>query len=446
MANHRWIPILVFLAGHVGFASADGQEPRQEPRVAMRGVAPKALAAVDELMDRYLIDKNAPGAALAIVKDGRLVLARGYGWADIERREPVEPDAKFRIASLSKSITAVGILQLVEQKKLAMDTKIYDLLDLGQYADTEEARARVDPRLKQVTIAQLLRHTGGFDRDDSLDPMFHSIEIARAMRTRPPASTTDIIAYMTTRPLDFTPGMDYAYSNFGYCLLGRAIEKATGKRYDEFIAEGILKPLGMRHTQLGKTLSADRAEGEVLYYAEGRVGPAVVGPIGRGVPLPYGAWYLEAMDSHGAWLSSAVDLARFLTAFDRTEDRNGDRNGDRPGGRPLLSAEMTKRMFARPNDAAGYRGEAPKRAYYTCGWMARGLESGTIYWHAGSLDGTAAIMVRRPGGVHWVALFNARSGPRGEHLADSLTAPLDRVTGQIETWPDIDLFESKDWK
>src|SRR6185295_18883724 len=102
---------------------------------------------------------------------------------------------------------------------------------------------------------------------------------------------------------------------FGYCVLGRIIERVTSSAYEEHIRREVLMPLGIRRMRLGKTLAAQRADGEVRYYDErDRTGLAVVGTIGERVPTPYGAWSLEAMDAHGGWIGSAVDLVRFASA------------------------------------------------------------------------------------------------------------------------------------
>ena len=98
--------------------------------------------------------------------------------------------------------------------------------------DLEEPKkgAKFDRRWREVTIHQLLQHTGGWDRDKSFDPMFHNNQICEELKIPSPALQKDIIRYMVRQPLDFNPGERYAYSNFGYCLLGRVIEKVTGMR------------------------------------------------------------------------------------------------------------------------------------------------------------------------------------------------------------------------
>src|SRR5262249_18640396 len=154
--------------------------------------------------------------------------------------------------------TAAAILRLIEMGKLKLGDHAFELLKLAPPADAEP-----EPRLKQITIRQLLQHTAGFDRAKSFDPMFRPNIIAKALGTTPPAEPEHIIRYMLGQKLDFDPGARYAYSNFGYCVLGRVVEKVTGKSYDAFVREQILKPLHMDDTQLGKTLQ--HAKGEVKY-------------------------------------------------------------------------------------------------------------------------------------------------------------------------------------
>src|SRR6202044_1462244 len=126
----------------------------------------------------------------------------------------------------------------------------------------------------------------------------------------------DIIRYMLRQPLQFEPGTKSVYSNFGYCLLGRVIEKASGLGYEEYIRKEVLAPLGIQRMHIGHSLLKDRRPDEVHYYAGKKQFPAVVGPdLGMPVPAPYGSWNHEALDSHGGWIASAGDLVRFAAAF-----------------------------------------------------------------------------------------------------------------------------------
>ena len=252
-------------------------------------------------MEKVVREHHVPGAALAVARNGRIVYARGYGYADRDKKEPVEPNSLFRIASVTKPFTAVAVLQLVEKGKLHLNDKVFHVLELKEPIGPN---IKFDERWKQITILELLQHRGGWDRDKSFDPMFRSPAICKEMNVKPPADQEAIIHYMLRRPLDFDPGERYAYSNFGYCLLGRVIEKVSKKRYEAYVKEKVLAPLGIERMHQGRTLANERAKGEVRYY-DGE-GIAIMGPhIGMREPEPYGCWCLESMDSHGGWIASA---------------------------------------------------------------------------------------------------------------------------------------------
>ncbi|MCP3694044.1 MAG: beta-lactamase family protein, partial [Planctomycetaceae bacterium] len=163
-----------------------------------------------------------PGASLAVTRAGKLVYARGFGYADLAKKQPVQPGSQFRVASLSKPITAVAILQLVDQGKLKLTDHVFTILKPKPVF--ENPTDKMDPRLRQVTILHCLQHSGGWDRSASFDPMFQSVRIARSLGVEPPARAEHVIRFMMGKPLDFDPGTRYAYSNYGYCLLGRVIE------------------------------------------------------------------------------------------------------------------------------------------------------------------------------------------------------------------------------
>ncbi len=168
----------------------------------------------DDFMNGLLTKHKIPGGSLAVVKDGRLLMARGYGMADPANKVQAQPDSRYRIASLSKFITAVTVLHLVEQGKLTLDQKAFALLpDLTAPFGTQE-----DDRLSSITIANLLTHTGGWDDSSAgsgFDPMFASPTITAALGVSGPASSENTIRYMRGQKLDFDPGLYYRYSNFG---------------------------------------------------------------------------------------------------------------------------------------------------------------------------------------------------------------------------------------
>lgn len=415
-----------------GPGGASAREPETDPaRVVMTGVHDPRLECFDRLMRGFLAANRVPGAALAVTRDGRLVYARGFGFADLEKAEPVRPHALFRIASVSKPLTAVTVLHLIDQGKLRLNSKILNLI--GPEPGGGDGLP-ADPRWVRITVGEVLQHRGGWDPALSFDPMFRSVVIAREFHAEPPAGPALVVRSMLRRPLDFDPGSRFAYSNFGYCVLGRVIEKVTGEPYGEAVQSRVLRPLGIdpRAIRLGRTLPAGRAPGEVHYYDEkGRTGPAVVGrPIGRTVPEPYGAWSLEAMDAHGGWVASAPALVKFASAFDH------------PARCKVLTAWAVAAMFARPPGPAGFEPDGtPKDAYHGCGWSVRPVgRDAANTWHNGALAGTASILVRRSDGLNWAVLFNTRDDSDGHVLAAKVDPLVHQAAELVRVWPDKNLF------
>ncbi|MCH5377118.1 MAG: beta-lactamase family protein, partial [Planctomycetes bacterium] len=249
-------------------ASVVGEERSDSaPCVVSTGETDPRMESFDRMMCEFVNEHHVPGAALAVTDQGRLVYARGFGYADVESRQAVTATSLFRIASLSKPITAVAVLQLIEQGRLHMDDKVFEILTFEPHLPDGSS---CDDRLRAITIRHLLEHRGGWDRDRSFDPMFQSVRFAEMLGVRPPAEPEHIIRCMLGQPLDFDPGERYAYSNFGYCLLGRVIEAVTGQSYERYVQERVLAPLGIRSMRIGKTRLNERAENEVHYYDSGR--------------------------------------------------------------------------------------------------------------------------------------------------------------------------------
>ncbi|MDA0588329.1 MAG: serine hydrolase [Planctomycetota bacterium] len=402
-----------------------GWNPDQDPHSIKTGKSADELTRLDELMQSMIEKHRLPGAALAVTHKGRLVHARGYGYADVEAREPATPQSLYRIASISKPVTAVAILQLVDQGKLNLDTPVFKILD--GYEPYLEGDAKFDERQNDITIQHLLQHRGGWDRGKSFDAMFQPIRFAEALGAKPPAGPTEITRMMLGLPLDFDPGTQYAYSNYGYCLLGRVIEKLTDQPYDAYVKEHVLAPIGVTSMSIGKTHLEGRQKNEVRYYSQ-FVGESVFAKDLRlRVPSPYGAWHLEAMDSHGAWIASAVDLARFATAFDDPEKCY------------LLKPQSVRAFLTHPSGKA--EDQSKPGSYYGLGWSVSVSEAGQpTASHGGSLPGTNTALIRRPDGINIAVLFNTRATPHTGSITSDAVPQLEQAVKSVASWPAHDLF------
>lgn len=365
-----------------GFLVLDSQA--QTPDKSNIPFAP--IPEIDSMMEEFLAGQKVPGASLAIAQQGRLVYARGYGLA--EKGSPVQSNHLFRIASISKPITAIAILQLVEKGKLKLGDRVTDVLG---FEPLLEGEAQADPRWKEITIKQLLQHRAGFNRDKSFDPMFRSLDIARVAKKPAPADTSDIIHYMMGRKLDFDPGAEYSYSNFGYCLLGRVIEKKSGVDYESFVRANVLAPLGISQMRIGKSLENLRLPNEVAYHPPGDKKFNSVFPPYEPVKQAYGNWNQESLDAHGGWIASASDLVRLASSLDENAKTRA------------LGKDLVKTMFSRPDAKTD-------PVFYALGWQVRQVAPAKMNaWHTGLLPGTSTILVRRHDGFTWAVLFNGSS-------------------------------------
>lgn len=397
------------------------------------GDARPELAAFDGWMQSFMTEHQIPGGSLAIVRDGKLVYARGFGWADRDAKEPVQAESLFRIASVSKPITAVAILQLVERGKLKVEDKVLAHL---QYEPHIEEGGQFDERWRQVTIAHCLSHSGGWDRGVSYDPMFQALRMAKSLKVELPILPEHIIRYQLGQPLDFDPGERYAYSNFGYSLLGRIIEKVTGQPYEKYVQDEVLGPLGVTRAMIGGSLESQRAPGEVHYYdVKNGSGTAIVGAGAgeRKTPISYGTWRQETLDAHGGWIASAPDLAKFAAAFDVLDDGAKTRSG-------LLKPETVKQMFGLHVGMPSADDKTKIVAHYGYGWMLKDELAADgkhvlVARHGGALPCTAASLMHFPDGTNLAVLFNLGQTPDGKFLGRQIEPRLTELVRGVKAWP-----------
>jgi N-acyl-D-amino-acid deacylase len=382
----------------------------QGPGIPITGKSDPVAAPFDAAMTLILRRHGVPGGTLAVTKNGKLLYARGFGYADIAGRAPVQPTTIFGLASVSKPLTATAVFVLIEEGKLKLDDRAFDHLK----GVRPPRGARVDPRLRQITIRQLLDHSGGWDRNKSGEPITWSQRISLATGARLPLSAEQFVSFMMGVPLDFAPGTRQAYSNLGFIILGLVIEKVSGESYDAFVRRKVLAPAGIKRAVL---LSQERrpVPGLSLRYLAGMAPPLPPSPL----PLA---------DASGGWSLSAVDLARFVTALD----------GRR--GKALLSPRSLEQMFARP---------APPLRAGPGPWIGLGwdqvLNDGKAYAFAknGNDYGARAFLKRQSNGVAFICLLNASMQPdlTDVNLRDAAIRDVRELIERTGEFPKADLFE-----
>ena len=411
--SRRWTTVPVFLL--MLLISECGYSPRTSNRtfftslseIPVTGPDVPGIEQYDEAIKALMVEWKLPGLTLAVARDGKLIVARGYGYADYDAKQPMQPYSRMRIASASKTFTAAAILHLVEMGKLDLDDRWLDILT--QY----QLPPNADQRLRSVTIRQLLQHSGGWDRDINRERSPSEISSALGISGRVRCSQT--ITYMLTQKLEFGPGERFAYSNFGYCILGRVIEKLTGKLYEDYIRGVVLEPMAIRGMTIGHTLLSQRGPDEVRYYDfPGALYSRSVLPGGGLVERPYGAFAVETGDASGGWVASSIDLTRFMTAMDGTRQR-------------FLSAAMLAEFTAKPNLKVTSTNPAWNGTPRTDGWYGAGIFvqpdiQDLTWWHWGNMAGTDSVMLRNGRGYAWASITNTMPQNTGGFMV-----ALDRV-------------------
>jgi CubicO group peptidase (beta-lactamase class C family) len=322
---------------------------------------------------------SVPAMSVAISRNGQFVYDRAFGLMDRSKALQAQQSTLFRIASVTKPITSVTIFSLIEKGKLNLTDKVFG--PSGVFG-TKYGKGPYKQYVTDITVDHLLTHTCGGWPNDATDPMFQHDSWDHEK----------LISWtLENLALSYPPGQHWAYSNFGYCLLGRVIEQVTGQPYDAYVQSNILAPCGITDMQIGRNKEGQRFPNEVTYFGQYSEDPYKMN--------------VTRMDSHGGWVASPASLVQFL-----------DHLGGLPNLPSLLKPE-TIRMMTTP--APAYPQNSPGK--YARGWMVRNNGQGN-WWHSGSLPGTTTIMVRTATGMCWAALTNTRTEPHNE-----MDAALDQL-------------------
>src|SRR5947209_2367530 len=235
------------------------------------------LAAMQGVASAFMQKHSIPGLSVAIARHGEIVYDEAFGFADRERKERLTNEHLFRIASVTKPFTSAAIFMLIEQGRLKLEDTIFGP---GGLLRGEFGEPPYKQYVGQIRLNHLLTHTAGGCPNDGTNPMFRN----------PQMNHRQLITWAIANvPLTHSPGENYAYSNFGYCILGRVIEKVTGQSYEQHLREGLLRRCNISRMEIAGNTLAQRARGEVVYYGQGRENPYDMN--------------VHRMDSHGGWLA-----------------------------------------------------------------------------------------------------------------------------------------------
>lgn len=338
------------------------------------------LHAMDSIMQRYLKRWEIHGAQLAISRHDSLLYARGFGYADKDRKIPMEPSYIMRMASVSKLVTATGIMKLRDMGKIRLSDKVFG--PKGILNDTFYVNSIRDKRYFDITVEQLLRHKAGFTNYAG-DAIFSTRYIMQQNRLTTPPDHRTLLRIVLRRHLGYTPGTAQRYCNIGYTLLSLIIEKRMGMSYENFMQRYVLNPAGCYDFHIAGNYLKDRRKNETVYYMHSSSVPVPeFNNSGRMVVRCYGENDITTALGAGAWVASAAELCRLVASID------GDRTVPdviSPQAVKLMTQEMPDHQFS-------------------LGWNFTPRNRPWI--RTGSLVGTSALVLRYPDGECWVFITN----------------------------------------
>lgn len=338
------------------------------------------LHAMDSIMQRYLKRWEIHGAQLAISRHDSLLYARGFGYADKDRQIPMEPSYIMRMASVSKLVTATGIMKLRDMGKIRLSDKVFG--PKGILNDTFYVNSIRDKRYFDITVEQLLRHKAGFTNYAG-DAIFSTRYIMQQNHLTTPPDHRTLLRIVLRRHLGYTPGTAQRYCNIGYTLLSLIIEKRTGMSYENFMQRYVLNPAGCYDFHIAGNYLKDRRKNETVYYMHSSSVPVPeFNNSGRMVVRCYGENDITTALGAGAWVASAAELCLLVASID------GDRTVPdviSPQAVKLMTQEMPDHQFS-------------------LGWNFTPRNRPWI--RTGSLVGTSALVLRYPDGECWVFITN----------------------------------------
>ena len=352
------------------------------------------LHALDRKVNAYLRKWQMKGASLAVTRGDSLVYAKGYGWADEENGVEMGPGNILRMASVSKLITAAGIMVLQDRGELNIKDTVFG--PRGILNDTTITKLIRDKSYYKITVEHLLRHQGGFRRD----PLFSSRDVMHQLSLDHAPTAEDFYMVVLNRRLKFAPGTWQSYSNFGYLLLSKIIEEVSGMPYEEFMKKEVLEPAGCYDMHIAGTYYEDRRDNEVRYYTHEGDGKYIEEYTDSGVMVErcYGGNNIPMLSGAGAWCGSPAEIARFVASID-----------GRPEVQDIISKESVELM-------TGYY----DKDTFSLGWNDTHPDKG--WSRSGTLAGTTALVKLFPDGECWIFISNTSTwkGPRQAKYTDQL--------------------------
>lgn len=399
------VTVITLITAISGFPSLADNPPLKRPVnlnscVSNEKSDNSSLYGLDKKVLSFMQDWELKGLSLSIMRNDSLVYAKGYGWSDEAKKNKMQASNIMRVASVSKLITATGIMLLQEDGLISLQDKVFG--QEGILKDSLYSSAIIDSNYYSITVEDLLRHKAGFTSKGG-DPMFSTRYIIMREKLNKAPDHLTLIKHTLKKDLDYIPGTSQSYSNFGYLLLSRIIEEVSGENYEDFIKTRLLEPIGCRDFHIAGNYYKDRAENEVRYYttSNDKKVPEYTNS-GKRVSRCYGGNDIRGLSGAGAWAASAPELALFVASID-----------GRPEIPDIISKESLEAMV-----------EYFDKDTFSLGWNDTNPETG--WTRSGTFSGTSALIKYFPDGECWILLTNTSTW-KGSGFSKNISALFDEL-------------------
>jgi CubicO group peptidase (beta-lactamase class C family) len=359
---------------------------------------------LDTMAMQFIHQWQIEGASMCLLKDGKVLYAKGYGWADKEKGIKMQPYHRLRMASVSKLFTAVAIMKLVEQGKISLDSKVFEKNGVLQsYKDLPIA----DTLAYQITVEHLLTHSAGWRNQLRSDPMFVPVSVAKVLEIAKPPTFAETLRFMLSQRGMFRPGEFVDYSNFGYTILGEIVREVAGKSIEKYLKEDIL----VQDLAVSKNTYQEKLPFETRYYTHPKeaLKPSIYS-FSDSASAVYEGNNTEALGGAGGLIASPLEIARFvlkIDGFDNVPD--------------ILSPKTLERMTTVVGkDSTQQR---------LIGWKHADAEK---WWRTGNLSSTCASVTCRRDGYVWVFITNTGSW-RGPFFVYEIEGFMRRFLQKLHT-------------
>jgi D-alanyl-D-alanine carboxypeptidase len=399
IAFKKLLAIIIFPGLFCLVFGCSGRDSRWGDVITKQISQPDSMLGVDSVVVNFMGNYHIPGMSLAVSKDGRLVYAKGYGYADMSTREEVTKSSLFRAGQISQTITAIAIMKLIQDGKLSLEARVFGENGI---LGTKYGTRPYTSNITDITVDELLHHTcGGWSgRDDRIDdPKFRDTSFSREQLM---TWTLDNI------PLRNIPGSNYGFSNFGYLILGRIIEKISKQSYMEFVKDSVLEPAGISDMQIAGKFE-HKKKNEVTNYTD--------------LSFPFYNKELDEefcfyrADACSGWIASATDLLKLIVGT------NGISSG-----KNILDSSTTRIMLS----------SSKANEHFTCGWFLNDDFKNRYY--ISQHFGQASEIVCASNGFSWSILVNASRPAAEDYLGDLDNMVWKAINNPAIKWPAKDLF------